>query len=78
MLAYHNRSQPFWAEVMRRKNLTVEAIPIAELNQDNLAKAIRDVLADKNILKSCQEMREVVLKEDGIAETIRIIRSLLN
>lgn len=63
---------------MKRKNLTIDAIPIAELEVDNFAAAITQLLSDASIAESCMELSTKILAEDGVSNTLNIIASVMN
>jgi len=72
----HNFDQPVWGELAHEMGLTVEPIPIQELNAERLANALKTVLKTPSYKQAASALREKIVAEQGVKRARELIEEL--
>jgi sterol 3beta-glucosyltransferase len=67
--------QHFWGMVGYKKNVGLNPLPLKKLTEEKLLHAVRTLLTNENLYKNSNEIKEKLMREDGITSAIKLIES---
>jgi len=68
--------QPFWGKIVNTLGVGPKPIPRKKLSADILAQKIKDTQSNQEMRQRAVELGAQICKEDGVANAIRIIKTL--
>lgn len=72
-----NADQPFWARILYKNNLIPKYHPIKKLSYRNMRDGITQMTSESS-KKRAEDMRELLIEEDGLTLTTQMIEMLLH